>query len=90
LSTLPGRTATSSWLPASVSALVIDASARRHRLPFRPREQSVRVKEIEETHTMASSNPCIEKQFYNARTHSAWIDKPVTEETLRELYDASK
>ena len=39
---------------------------------------------------MASSNSCIEKQFYNARTHSAWIDKPVTEETLRELYDASK
>jgi 3-hydroxypropanoate dehydrogenase len=39
---------------------------------------------------MASSNPCIEKLFYNARTHSAWIDKPVTDETLRELYDAAK
>ncbi len=37
---------------------------------------------------MASSNPCIEKLFLNARTHSAWIDKPVTDETLRELYDA--
>jgi len=37
---------------------------------------------------MASSNPCIEKIFLNARTHSAWIDKPVTDETLRELYDA--
>jgi hypothetical protein len=46
--------------------------------------------ETEETNAMASSNPCIEKQFYNARTHSAWIDKPVTDETLRELYDASK
>ena len=37
---------------------------------------------------MASSNPCIEKLFLNARTHGAWIDKPVTDETLRELYDA--
>ncbi len=37
---------------------------------------------------MASSNPCIEKLFHNARTHSAWIDKPVTDETLHELYNA--
>jgi len=39
---------------------------------------------------MASSNPCIEKLFHNARTHSAWIDKPVTDETLHELYNALK
>jgi len=39
---------------------------------------------------MASSNPCIDKLFYNARTHSAWTDKPITDEILRELYDALK
>jgi 3-hydroxypropanoate dehydrogenase len=39
---------------------------------------------------MAGSPPCIEKLFRNARTHSAWIDKAVTDETLRELYDALK
>jgi 3-hydroxypropanoate dehydrogenase len=39
---------------------------------------------------MAGSPPCIEKLFRNARTHSAWIDKVVTDETLRELYDALK
>ena len=26
--------------------------------------------------------------FYNARTHSQWLDKPISEETLRKLYDA--
>lgn len=26
--------------------------------------------------------------FYDARTHSKWLDKPVDEETLRKLYDA--
>src|SRR6266851_6775019 len=40
--------------------------------------------------TMATSNTCIDQLFYNAHTHSAWLDKPVTDETLRELYDALK
>lgn len=39
---------------------------------------------------MAGTNACIEELFRNARTHNAWLDKPVTEETLRELYDALK
>jgi 3-hydroxypropanoate dehydrogenase len=26
--------------------------------------------------------------FYNARTHNQWLDQPVSEETLRKLYDA--
>ncbi len=28
--------------------------------------------------------------FRNARTHHAWLDKPVSDETLRELYDLMK
>lgn len=39
---------------------------------------------------MAGTNACIEELFLNARTHNAWLDKPVTDETLRELYDALK
>lgn len=39
---------------------------------------------------MAGTNACIEELFRNARTHNAWLDKPVTDETLRELYDALK
>ena len=32
----------------------------------------------------------LDKIFRNARTHSAWQDRPVTDETLRELYDLLK
>ena len=39
---------------------------------------------------MTTSKPCIDKLFRNARTHSAWTDKRVSDETLRELYDALK
>ena len=39
---------------------------------------------------MSGSPPCIKKLFHDARTHSAWIDQSVTDETLRELYDALK
>ncbi len=39
---------------------------------------------------MASSNPCIEQMFHEARTHNAWLAKPISDETLRELYDALK
>jgi 3-hydroxypropanoate dehydrogenase len=28
--------------------------------------------------------------FRKARTHNAWLDKPVTDETLREVYDVMK
>jgi AraC-like DNA-binding protein len=37
---------------------------------------------------MVGSNVCIDKLFRDARTHDAWLDKPVTDETLRELYNA--
>src|SRR5438552_10653157 len=39
---------------------------------------------------MAISNNCIDKLFRDARTHNAWVDKTVSDETLRELYDALK
>jgi nitroreductase len=39
---------------------------------------------------MSRSNPCIDKLFRDARTHNAWLDKPVSDETLRELYNALK
>ena len=39
---------------------------------------------------MAGSNVCMDKLFRDARTHSAWLDRPVTDETLRELYNALK
>src|ERR1700736_5629960 len=39
---------------------------------------------------MTDSNLCIEKLFRDARTHSAWLDKPVSDETLREIYNALK
>src|SRR5687767_10465539 len=28
--------------------------------------------------------------FRNARTHNAWLDRPVSDDTLRELYDLMK
>src|SRR5258708_20008213 len=55
-----------------------------------PCKQHAAGSEIEEKHTMTRSSPCIDKLVRNARTHSAWIDKPVSDETIRELYDALK
>ena len=45
--------------------------------------------------TVKTVNPvlgadALDQIFRNARTHSAWLDRPVTEETLRELYDLLK
>jgi 3-hydroxypropanoate dehydrogenase len=37
-----------------------------------------------------SDETCLDLIFRNARTHSAWLDKPVSDETLRDLYDAAK
>jgi 3-hydroxypropanoate dehydrogenase len=37
---------------------------------------------------MATPNGCIDRLFRDARTHNAWLDKPVGDETLRELYNA--
>jgi 3-hydroxypropanoate dehydrogenase len=39
---------------------------------------------------MPHSNLCIEKLFRDARSHGAWLDKPVSDDTLREIYDALK
>lgn len=33
---------------------------------------------------------CLDLIFRNARTHSAWLDKPVSDDTLRQLYDTMK
>jgi 3-hydroxypropanoate dehydrogenase len=38
---------------------------------------------------MADDN-CLDLIFRNARTHTAWLDKPVSDETLRQLYDTMK
>ena len=37
-----------------------------------------------------SDNACLDLIFRNARTHTAWLDKAVSDETLRELYDTMK
>lgn len=37
---------------------------------------------------MSDAHPYIDRLFLEARTHNAWLDKPVSDDTLRELYDA--
>ena len=32
----------------------------------------------------------LDKIFRKARTHNAWLDKPVTDDTLRQLYELMK
>lgn len=36
------------------------------------------------------SDSCLDQIFRNARTYFAWIDRPVAEETLRQIYDVMK
>src|SRR5438270_4807128 len=36
------------------------------------------------------NDEALDQLFREARTHSAWLDKPVTDETLRQLYDLLK
>ena len=38
----------------------------------------------------AISAAALETLFTGARTHSGWLDKPVSDETLRALYDLLK
>jgi 3-hydroxypropanoate dehydrogenase len=38
----------------------------------------------------ALSDDALDQLFRNARTHSTWLDIPVTDETLRQLYDLMK
>jgi 3-hydroxypropanoate dehydrogenase len=33
---------------------------------------------------------CIDRLFRNARTHSAWLDKPVSDEILHQIYEVAK
>src|SRR5437868_13511436 len=33
------------------------------------------------TCAMTHSNPCIDKLFRDARTHNAWLDKPINDDT---------
>jgi 3-hydroxypropanoate dehydrogenase len=37
-----------------------------------------------------SDQACLDLIFRDARTHTAWLDKPVSDETLRQLYDVLK
>jgi 3-hydroxypropanoate dehydrogenase len=37
-----------------------------------------------------ANDPCLDLIFRNARTHNAWLDKPVSDETLHQLYDTMK
>lgn len=36
------------------------------------------------------ANECLDVIFRNARTHNAWLPKPVTDETIREIYETMK
>jgi 3-hydroxypropanoate dehydrogenase len=36
------------------------------------------------------SESSLDQIFRNARTHSAWLDKPVADETLRQIYELMK
>jgi 3-hydroxypropanoate dehydrogenase len=36
------------------------------------------------------SDSFLDQVFRNARTHSAWVDKPVTDDTLRQIYELMK
>jgi 3-hydroxypropanoate dehydrogenase len=38
----------------------------------------------------ALGDEALDRLFREARTHGAWLDKPVTDETLRQLYDLTK
>lgn len=38
----------------------------------------------------SSSDEALDLLFREARTHTAWLDRPVTDETLRQLYDVAK
>jgi 3-hydroxypropanoate dehydrogenase len=38
----------------------------------------------------ALSDEALDQLFREARTHNAWLDKPVTDDTLRQLYDVMK
>jgi 3-hydroxypropanoate dehydrogenase len=35
-------------------------------------------------------DPCLDQLFRKARTHSVWLDKAVTDEQLREMYELAK
>lgn len=39
---------------------------------------------------MALGDEALDQLFREARTHSSWLDRPVSDETLRELYDLLK
>ena len=41
-------------------------------------------------HMSAISESVLDQLFRSARTHSVWLDKPVTEETLRQVYELMK
>jgi len=47
---------------------------------------SVYIKLGGEVSRMKLINDALDQLFRNARTHKAWLDKPITDETLRELY----
>jgi 3-hydroxypropanoate dehydrogenase len=39
---------------------------------------------------VAVNDECLDVIFRKARTHNGWLDKPVTDETLRQIYDLMK
>jgi 3-hydroxypropanoate dehydrogenase len=42
------------------------------------------------TETRHIENDGLRQLFLNARTHNAWLDKPVSDTVLREIYDIVK
>jgi 3-hydroxypropanoate dehydrogenase len=43
-----------------------------------------------ETMKITLTDEALNQIFRDARTHGAWLDKPVSEEILRQLYDLMK
>jgi len=39
---------------------------------------------------MRISDECLDRIFLKARTHRVWLDRPVSDETLREVYEVAK
>ena len=39
---------------------------------------------------MTDPASCIDQLFRNARSHNAWLDKPVSDDVLHQLYEVAK
>jgi len=56
----------------------------------REREDSMATTTLTEPLRQPLGEDALDQLFRQARTHTAWLDRPVTDETLRQLYDLMK